>query len=55
VPAHAYFRGAAERWELVGFERMPAGNPPTAARVARRGTPSIAPRADRTHAELPAR
>jgi len=28
APAHAYFRRDAARWTLVGFERVPGGNPP---------------------------
>ncbi len=28
APVHAYFRLAASGWTLVGFERVPAGNPP---------------------------
>jgi hypothetical protein len=29
VPVHAYFRGGERDWTLVGFERMPSGNPAT--------------------------
>ena len=28
VPAHAYFHRTGGSWKLVGFERMPEGNPP---------------------------
>lgn len=28
APAHAYFLREAGRWKLVGFERVPGGNPP---------------------------
>jgi hypothetical protein len=28
VPAHAYFHNTGGNWKLVGFERMPEGNPP---------------------------
>lgn len=31
APVHAYFRGDGSAWMLVGFERLPAGNPPGAA------------------------
>jgi hypothetical protein len=35
-PVHAYFRHEGDRWALVGFERMPQGNPPTPfSRIAR--------------------
>jgi hypothetical protein len=27
-PVHAYFRRDASGWTLVGFERVPGGNPP---------------------------
>jgi hypothetical protein len=29
APVEAYFRHAGDRWTLVGFERLSAGNPPT--------------------------
>jgi hypothetical protein len=32
-PVHAYFVRAAGGWKLVGFERVPAGNAPDAARA----------------------
>jgi hypothetical protein len=28
IPAHAYFQRTGGSWKLVGFERMPEGNPP---------------------------
>ena len=32
VPAHAYFVREAAGWKLIGFERVPGGNPPRSAR-----------------------
>jgi hypothetical protein len=31
APAHAYFVREADSWRLIGFERVPGGNPPGAA------------------------
>jgi hypothetical protein len=28
IPAHAFFRRDAAEWKLIGFERVPGGNPP---------------------------
>ena len=35
-PAHVYFRRDATAWTLVGFERVPGGNPPGSKGVNRR-------------------
>jgi hypothetical protein len=32
APVHAYFRRGASGWALVGFERIPGGNPPSSKR-----------------------
>jgi hypothetical protein len=32
-PVHAYFRREAGGWKLVGFERVPGGNPPGGERA----------------------
>jgi hypothetical protein len=46
APVHAYFRGTDRAWSLVGFEQMPAGNPPSPARLAGDpGTATVARRA----------
>ena len=37
-PAHAYFRPDAAGWTLVGFERVPGGNPQGKQRAPRRRT-----------------
>jgi hypothetical protein len=36
APAHAFFLRGTAGWKLVGFERLPDGNPPESKRVASR-------------------
>jgi hypothetical protein len=45
VPVHAYFRGSERDWGLVGFERMPDGNPATPVRSTRATASTFAPQA----------
>jgi hypothetical protein len=41
TPVHAWFRRGADRWALVGFERMPEGNAPTPPRWSSNGSAPV--------------
>jgi hypothetical protein len=51
APVYAYFRGTGNGWGLVGFERMPEGNPATPLRSTRASAPAVARQAPRAPAE----
>jgi hypothetical protein len=44
APAHAFFRREQDRWQLVGFQRLPGGNPPAVTWATGVGAPRNARR-----------